>query len=80
MKVELEPDEAWELMSIVVARLAGEAALADGDRAKLRRWRSESMQPSGEGMRLLTEKVNADIAATLSRKRASHIRKPDWRK
>ena len=80
MKVELEPDEAWELMSLVVARLAGEAALADGDRAKLRRWRSESMQPSGDGMRLLTEKVNADIAATLRRKRGSHIRKPDWRK
>ena len=80
MKVEFEPDEAWELMSLVIARLADDAVLADGDRAKIRRWRSESMQPSGEGMRLLTEKVNADIAATLARKRASHIRKPDWRK
>ena len=80
MKVEFEPDEAWELMSLVIARLADEAVLADGDRAKIRRWRSESMQASGEGMRLLTEKVNADIAATLDRKRASHIRKPDWRK
>ena len=80
MKVEFEPDEAWELMSLVVARLAGEAGLADGDRAKIRRWRSDSLQPSGDGMRLLTEKVNADIAATLARKRGSHIRKPDWRK
>ena len=80
MKVEFEPDEAWELMSLVVARLAGEADLADGDRAKIRRWRSDSLQPSGDGMRLLTEKINADIAATLARKRGSHIRKPDWRK
>ena len=80
MKVELEPDEAWELMSLVVARLASEADLANGDRAKIRRWRSDSLQPSGDGMRLLTEKVNADIASTLARKRGSHIRKPDWRK
>jgi len=80
VKVELEPDEAWELMSLVVARLADEAVLAHGDRAALRRWRSESMQPSGDGMRLLTEKVNTDIAATQGRKRSSHIRKPDWRK
>lgn len=80
MKVEFEPDEAWALMSLVVARLAGESGLADADRAKIRRWRSDSLQPSGDGMRLLTEKVNADIAATLARKRGSHIRKPDWRK
>ncbi len=79
MKVELEPDEAWELMSLVVARLAGEADLADRDRATLRRWRSESMQPSGDGMRLLTDKINLDMAATLGRKRGSRIRKPDWR-
>ncbi len=79
MKVELEPDEAWELMSLVVARLAGEDDLADSDRATLRRWRSESMQPSGDGMRLLTDKINLDIAATLGRKRGSRIRKPDWR-
>ncbi len=79
MKVELEPDEAWELMSLVVARLAGEVDLADSDRATLRRWRSESMQPSGDGMRLLTDKINLDMAVTLGRKRGSRIRKPDWR-
>jgi len=80
MRVELEPEEAWRLMSLVVARLADEAGLSDGDRATLRRWRSATMQPSGDGMRLLTEKVNADIAATQARKRGSRIRKPDWRK
>lgn len=80
MKVELEPEEAWGLMSLVIARLADEAGLPHSDRATLRRWRSAAMQPSGESMRLLTEKVNADIAVTLARKRGSHIRKPDWRK
>ncbi len=80
MKVELEPDEAWELMSLVVAHLADEADLTDSDRAALRRWRSESMQPSGDGMRVLTDKINLDMAATAGRKRGSRIRKPDWRK
>ena len=79
MKVEFGTDEAWELMSLVVARVADEASLQDGDRAKVRRWRSESMQPSGDGMRLLTDKVNLDMAVTLGRKRGSRIRKPDWR-
>ena len=80
MKVEFGTDEAWELMSLVVARVADEASLQDGDRAKVRRWRSESMQPSGEGMRLLTQKLNADLTETLARKKRSHIRKPDWRR
>ncbi len=80
MKVELEPEEAWGLMSLVIARLANEAGLPRSDRATLRRWRSAAMQLSGESMRMLTDKLNADIAVTLARKRGSHIRKPDWRK
>ena len=80
MKVELEPEEAWGLMSLVVGRLADEAGLPHSDRATLRHWRSGTMQPSGDAMNVLTEKVNADIAEVLARKRGSHIRKPDWRK
>ena len=80
MKVEFEADEAWDLMSLIVAKVAEEADLADSDRANVRRWRSESMQPSGEGMRLLTDKLNAAFEETLARKKRSHIRKPDWRR
>ena len=54
MKVELDIDEAWDLMSLVVARLAKDASLSDSDRAKVRRWRSNAMRPEGEAMRLLT--------------------------
>jgi hypothetical protein len=79
MKVELDVDETWELMSLVVARLLDEASLANSDRAKVRRWRSESMDPGGESMRLLTRKINEDLAEAFERKKRSQIRKPDWR-
>jgi hypothetical protein len=79
MRVSFEPDEAWELMSLVVNRLASEAALPAGDRAKIRRWRSEVMRPGSEAMRALTEKMNGDLAEALERKKRSQVRRPDWR-
>jgi hypothetical protein len=80
MKVEFDEDEAWEVLSVVVTRLADEAELSDTDRAKVRRWRSEVMKPRGDGVRQFAAKLNADIAKTMERKAGSHIRKPDWRK
>ena len=79
MKIELDVDESWALMSYVLTRLLEETELPDGDRAKVRRWRSQEMQPSKEGMRLLTEKINRDLAQAIERKQRSQIRKPDWR-
>ncbi len=79
MKVEFDADETWELMSLVVARMLEETRLPDADRAKVRRWRSDAMRPSGEQMRLLARKVNDDLAQVLERKHRSQIRKPDWR-
>ena len=79
MKIEIDVDESWALMSRVVARLLEETSLPDADRAKIRRWRSQEMQPSKEGMRLLTEKINRDLAQAIERKQRSQIRKPDWR-
>ncbi len=79
MKVELDTDETWELMSRVVARMLDETSLSDKDRAKVRRWRSDSMKPSGESIRLLTRKVNEDLGEAFERKKRSQIRKPDWR-
>ena len=79
MKVELDVDETWALMSRVVARLAEEAALSDVDRAKVRRWRSESMRPGGDSIDLLARKLNEDLAEAAERKKRSQIRRPDWR-
>ncbi len=79
MKIELDVDESWALTSYVLTRLLEEAELPDPDRAKVRRWRSQEMQPSKEGMRLLTEKINRDLVQAIERKQRSQIRKPDWR-
>ncbi len=79
MRLELEPEEAWELLSLIVDRLADEVGLADEDRATVRRWRSESMKPGSGGMRELTAKVNADLERALRTKEKSAVQKPDWR-
>jgi len=78
LKLELELEEAGELMSLVVGRLIDEAGLGDEDRAAVRRWRSESMKPGSPGMRELTAKLNAEIDRTLKTKAKSAIVKPDW--
>ena len=79
MKVELDVEEGWELTSVVVARLLEQAKLSDGDRAKVRRWRSNSMRTGGESMRALAGKINEDLGEVMARKSRSQIRKPDWR-
>ena len=78
MKVELEIEEAWDLMSAIIARLVDETQLADSDKAKVRRWKSEEMRNTSQEMRVLAQKINEDLKATIERKTKSQLRKPDW--
>ena len=78
MRLELEPEETRELLSLIADRITDAAGLSDQDRAQVRRWRSESMRASSAGMRELTAKVNADLERILRDKEKSAIRKPDW--
>ena len=78
MKVELDTDESWNLLSHIIVRLVDEAQLADSDRAKIRRWKSEEMRPTSQEMRVLASKINEDLAKTMERKTKSQLRKPDW--
>jgi hypothetical protein len=79
VKLELEREEARELLVLIVDRLIEEGGLSDADRAALRRWRSEGMKAGSEGMIELTAKINADIDRALKTKERSAIVKPDWR-
>ncbi len=79
MRLELDPEEARELLALIVDRLADEAALGEQDRATVRRWRSGPMKAGSQGMRELAAKVNADIERALRTKEKSAVRKPDWR-
>jgi hypothetical protein len=79
MKVELEQEEAWTLASHIIGQLIEEANLEDSDRAKIRRWKSDELRATSQEMKVLTEKINTDLAKTLERKTKSQLRKPDWR-
>jgi len=78
MKVELDNDEAWNLLSHVVTRLIDEVELSDSDRARIRRWKSDEMRVTSQEMRVVTQKINEDLALSLERKTKSQLRKPDW--
>lgn len=78
MKLELDVDEARELLSVIAQRVAEEAGLSDEDRAKVRRWFSEEMREKDEAMRALTDKINADLERALRTKERSQIRRHDW--
>ena len=79
MKVELDNDEAWNLASHIISQLIDDANLDDADRARIRRWKSDELRATSQEMKVLTEKINADVAKTLERKTKSQLRKPDWR-
>jgi hypothetical protein len=77
MKVELEVEEAREILLFVADRLAKEAKLGEKDRATLSKWKA-SMKPGSDGMRELAAKINADLARSLENQKRSAVRKPDW--
>lgn len=79
MKVELDTDEAWNLASHIIGQLIEEANLEDSDRARIRRWKADELRATSQEMKVLTEKINEDLARTLDRKTKSQLRKPDWR-
>ena len=78
MKVELDNEECWTLMSHVVTLLLEDTRLADADRARIRRWKSDEMRVSSQEMRVLTQKINETVVAELERKTKSQLRRPEW--
>jgi hypothetical protein len=78
MKIELDVDEARELLWVVTQRAAREAGLSDADRAKVRRWFSEEMRLGSAAMHALTDKLNADLERALRTKERSQLQKHDW--
>ncbi len=79
MRVELEQEESVRLLSLIVDRITQEAGLATKDRAAVMRWRSERMKAGSDGMRELTNKINADLERALRTKEKSAVQKADWR-
>jgi len=78
VKIELDNDEAWNLLSHIVGRIIEEIELPDPDKARIRRWKSDEMRVTSQEMRVVTSKINEDLATSLERKTKSQLRKPDW--
>ena len=78
MRVQIDEDEAWAMLSTVMKKVLDEAGLADEDSANLKRWRSEEMRPGREPMKALLEKLNADLERVMKSKQRSSIQKHDW--
>lgn len=78
MKVELDVEEVWSLLSTVMKDVMDSVEFADDDRAALRRWRSEKMRPGSDEMKALVTKVNDDVDRLNKTKTRSQIQKHDW--
>ena len=78
MRVQIDEDEAWAMLSTVMQQVLEETGLADEDRAALRRWRSEQMRPGREASRAMLERLNQDLERVMKGKERSRIQKHDW--
>ena len=79
VKVALEIEEAWVMMSSVLTRLLAEVELERRDRANIRRWKAEELRTGGEEMGALQGKLNRDLERLWESRRKSEIRRSDWR-
>lgn len=79
VKVELDLEESWELMSFVINAMLDDVKMNKTDRAKIRRWKSGEMRTGGEEMKALHEKLNADLDRLWEVRKKSHISASDHR-
>jgi hypothetical protein len=78
MRVQIDEDETWAMLSTVMQQILDQTDLSDDDRAALRRWRSEQMRPGRDASKALLERLNADLERVLKGKERSAIQKHDW--
>jgi hypothetical protein len=78
VRVQIDEDDVWAVLSTVMKRMLDEVELSDEDRANLKRWRSEEMRPGREAMKALHEKLNIDLDRVMKGKERSAIQKHDW--
>lgn len=74
MQVILEHDEAWSIMTLVVAQVLDQVELSDEGKAALRRWRGEHNEGTSE-MSDLTVSMNEALGTTLDEKTTRLIRR-----
>jgi ferric-dicitrate binding protein FerR (iron transport regulator) len=78
MRVQIDDEEAWAMLSTVMQQVLEDGDLSDEDRAALRRWRSEQMRPGRDASKALLERLNQDLERLMKGKERSRIQKHDW--
>jgi len=77
MQVILEPDEAWSIMTLVVAQVLDQVELSDEGKASIRRWRSDHTEGTAE-MADLTVSMNEALGTVLDERTTKLIRRKGW--
>ena len=85
MQIILEVDEAWSIMTLVVAQVLDNVALSDKGKAAARKWRSDRADGT-PAMIELAEAMNAELGNVIDEKTAKIVRRrgrfvstKDWR-
>lgn len=77
MQVILDGDEAWSLMTIMVAQMIDKAGLSADGKAKLRRWRTERADGTA-AMADLTVALNEALGTVLDERTTRLIRQKGY--
>ena len=74
MRLLLEADEAWSIMTLTVSQVLDGTELSEGGRAAVRKWRSERAEGT-EAMNLLAEELNEALGNVIDERTRKLIRR-----
>ena len=74
MRLILDADEAWSIMTLTVSQVLDGAALSDDGRAAVRKWRSDRADGT-ESMNVLAEEMNEALGNIIDERTRKLIRR-----
>jgi len=77
MRVILEPDEAWSIMTLVVSQVLDGVELSAEAQKEIKRWRTERAEGTAE-MSELTVGMNEALGTVLDERTTRLIRRKGW--
>jgi len=77
MQVILEPDEAWSIMTLVVAQVLDNVELSPEAEKEVKRWRTDRAEGTAE-MSELTVGMNEALGTVLDEGTTRLIRRKGW--
>ena len=77
MRVILETDEAWSIMTLVMSQVIDQVELSDEGKTALRRWRTDRNDGTAE-MSDLTVTMNETLGTVMDERTERLIRRKGW--